>query len=121
MGRLAALLTQQHLVVDQVQQQRPVITQGGQPAKGLSFARVTDGLSNTAMVVEAGDPVEWSRPDELEYAAGKPLPRVGGIFGDGFHILLADGSPAFLKVSTPPETLKALITANGGEIVDFRK
>src|SRR5207249_9424617 len=51
--------------------------QGGQPAKGLSFARVTDGLSNTAMVVEAGDPVEWSRPDELEYAAGKPLPRVG--------------------------------------------
>jgi len=93
--------------------------QPGQPAKGISLSSFTDGTSNTAVVVEAGDPVEWTKPDELVYTPDGSLPRVGGIFGDGVHFTLADASTAFVRKLTP-EKLKALITASGGEVVDWR-
>jgi hypothetical protein len=91
----------------------------GKDVLGLNARGIPDGTSNTAMVVEAGDPVEWTRPDELVYTAGAPLPRVGGIFGDGYHVILANGSTRWLKTSTPPKTLEAIITVNGGEVIDL--
>src|SRR5262249_49187178 len=38
---------------------------------------ITDGLSNTIMIVEAADPVLWIRPDELPFDTKKPLPSLG--------------------------------------------
>ncbi len=89
----------------------------GKDAFGLGFLKILDGTSNTAIVAEAADPVEWTKPDELEYIPGKPLPRLGGVFGDGFHVGMADGSVQFLPTSTPPEKIKAIITIAGGETV----
>jgi DNA-directed RNA polymerase subunit RPC12/RpoP len=91
----------------------------GQVAKGLSLSRVTDGTSNTALVFEAADPVEWTKPDDLVLSPGKP-PRVGGVFADGFWIARGDGSSTFVR-TTDPKQLEALFTATGGEIVDFLK
>ena len=99
----------------------PTAGRGGQPAMGLRMSGVTDGLSNTGFIVEAGDPVEWTKPDELVFTVTGPLPRVGGIFGDGYFILLGDGRPQWMKTTASPDTLKAIITARGGEIVDFNK
>ncbi|MDB5307289.1 MAG: hypothetical protein JWO38_1491 [Gemmataceae bacterium] len=93
----------------------------GQPATGLKIVAIPDGTSNTALVVEAGEPVEWTKPDELVYTAGAPLPKVGGIFGDGYHVVLADGSTNWLTTGTPAEMLKAIITAKGGETVNWGK
>lgn len=98
----------------------PARGQAGQIILGIKLSGVPDGLSNTAMVVEAGDSVDWTKPDELTFSAGGTLPRVGGIFGDGYTVLMGDGSVRFVKSSTPPDTLKALITVRGGEIVDFK-
>jgi hypothetical protein len=98
----------------------PVPGTPGKDAFGLGFVKITDGTSNTAMVVEAGDPVEWTKPDELEYIPGKPLPRLGGVFGEGFHVGWADGSVEFKQKTTPPEIIKAMITASGGEAVKVR-
>ena len=95
--------------------------QAGKPAMGLKLSGFADGTSNTALVAEAGDPVTWTKPDELVYTPGGTLPRVGGIFGNGFHVVLGDGSTRFVKPTVSPETLKAMITAQGGEIVDFEK
>lgn len=95
--------------------------QAGKPAMGLKLSGFADGTSNTAVVAEAGDPVTWTKPDELVYTPGGTLPRVGGIFGNGFHVVLGDGSTRFVKPTVSPETLKAMITAQGGEIVDFEK
>jgi hypothetical protein len=91
----------------------------GQAAKGISLLRLTDGTSNTAMVVEAGEAVVWTQPKELDYMPGGPLPAVGGVFGDGFHVAFGDGSVAFLTKCTK-EKLQAMITANGGETIDVR-
>src|SRR5207248_7383214 len=37
-------------------------------------AGFTDGASNTLLVVEAGEAVSWTRPDELVYAPDEPVP-----------------------------------------------
>ena len=99
-------------------------TQSGQPGKpalGLKLSGFADGTSNTGLVVEAGDPVTWTKPDELVFSSKSPPPRVGGIFGNGFHVVFADGSTRFLKANLSPETLKAIITAKGSEVIDFEK
>ena len=73
------------------------------------------------MVVEGGEAVPWTKPAELPYAPDKPLPLLGGMFVGGFNAAFADGSVRFLKDSIDPKTLRAIITRNGGERVDFGK
>ena len=61
---------------------------------GARFAEITDGLSNTLMVVEANEAVEWAKPDELALDPDKPLPKLGKQFPHGFNALFADGHVA---------------------------
>jgi hypothetical protein len=82
---------------------------------------VTDGTSNTLMVVEAGEPVIWTKPDELPYDPDKPLPKVGGHFPGGFNALFGDASVRFIRKGIDEKVLRALITANGGEPVTLDK
>ena len=79
----------------------------------VNFADVTDGTSNTLMVVEAETPVPWTKPEDLSYMPGQPLPKLGGQFKDGFVALTADGAIRFIKRSIDPKTLNAMITRNG--------
>jgi Protein of unknown function (DUF1559) len=83
--------------------------------QGTTLAQITDGLSNTWMVVEAEDGVPWTKPDELEFDPKQDLPRLGKAFKAGFHVLYGDGSVRFYK--TVPKSAKALITMAGGEVI----
>jgi prepilin-type processing-associated H-X9-DG protein len=76
-----------------------------------------DPPAGTILVVEAGDPVEWTKPDDLDAAAGKPFPTLGGMNwrGNRFNVLFADGSVRFLRSDLPETTLRALVTHSGGE------
>jgi hypothetical protein len=74
-----------------------------------------DGLSNTIMVIEAGKPVPWTKPEELPYDPAGPLPELPGLFHDVYRIGLADGSSVHLRTSLSEATLRALITRNGGD------
>jgi hypothetical protein len=88
-------------------------------ALGTSLGRIPDGTSNTLCVVEAGEAVPWSKPDELRYDPKGPLPKLGGLFKDGFNAALMDGNVAFISRQIDENSLRALITANGGEIIDL--
>src|SRR5262249_50301364 len=78
-------------------------------AEGPRIANFTDGTSNTFLVVEAGEAVPWTRPDDLPYDAKKPVPRLGGQFQQGFHAAMADGSILFIKKEIDEAILRALI------------
>jgi len=74
-----------------------------------------DGTSNTILFVEAGDPVPWSKPEEILYDPDGPLPQLKGLFKNGFRAGMADGSRRDIRYDISEATLRAAITRNGGE------
>jgi hypothetical protein len=94
----------------------------GQPSPlGLKLQQVTDGLSNTAAVVEVNDQnaVIWSKPDDFDSDANEPLKVLAGLRPNGFAVATADGAVRMVSVNIPAGILKALFTYKGGEQVDW--
>jgi prepilin-type processing-associated H-X9-DG protein len=94
----------------------------GKPA-GVTIRQITDGTSTTFLVVEARNPVPWSKPEDLEIAPlNDPTLGVGSKHPGGFNALMADGGVHFIKSgSTNPvssQLLQGLATRNGAEIVN---
>lgn len=84
--------------------------------KGTKIFDITDGVSQTIMVATAANSVTWTKPEDLTYAPGKPLPKLG--FGDKpFSVAMFDGSVRSIEQKTPQRVLRALITMAGGELI----
>ncbi len=45
--------------------------------KGLKITDITDGTSNTIMLVEAKKAVPWTKPDDIPFDGAKLVPQVG--------------------------------------------
>ena len=86
--------------------------------QGVKVSDVTDGLSNTIMLVETAKTVPWSKPDDIPFDEGKLLPKVGGLFDRIFSAAMCDGSVRSLPMTLKEETLRALITRDGGEVIN---
>jgi len=92
------------------------ILRGAEPVK---LRDITDGTSNTIIVIDAGDDraVVWTKPEDWEV---DPEPKSDGIFKShdrGTNAAFADGSVHFLSEKIAPATLRALLTCNGGEVI----
>jgi hypothetical protein len=84
------------------------------PARnGVRIADVTDGLANTIMIVEAEQAVPWTKPEELDYDANRPLPALRRTML-GSLIIAADGEVHYLQPSNSEATIRALITIDDG-------
>jgi hypothetical protein len=86
-----------------------------EPGKRVSVDDFPDGLGNTILVVEVGEAVPWTKPAELEYSPDKPLPKLGGLFPDGFYAAFADGKIRVISKDTDEKELRAMITRGGKE------
>jgi hypothetical protein len=94
---------------------------GARPTK---FEEIGDGTSKTILFVEMRDAdIPWMEPRDLvfermDYRVNAPGGGgIGSPFGDA-RIALVDGSVRELKDNLAPKTVRALLTANGGESVD---
>ncbi len=89
---------------------------------GVKIAAITDGTSNTIMVVEShpDQAVTWTKPDDLDVNFDKPTAGLAGARQGGFQVLMADGSVRFISDQVSVQTLKGLMTRAGGEVIgDF--
>jgi Protein of unknown function (DUF1559) len=82
---------------------------------------ITDGLSNTLLVVEASKAVPWSKPADIVVPAKGNLPKLGGQFGKFFNALWCDGSVRRIKRDFDQETMRNAIDPADGNILDERK
>jgi RNA polymerase sigma factor (sigma-70 family) len=91
-----------------------------EPGEKITFASIPDGTSNTLMIVEAGDSVPWTKPEDLPFDPSKPLPKLGAEFPDVFLAALCDGSVREISKNIDPNLLKLLIIRNSGEVKNLR-
>jgi hypothetical protein len=85
----------------------------------LHIRDVHDGTANTILAVEAQRPVPWTKPEDLKYDADKPLPKLGGVFTDGFTFFTVDGTLHFCRNGFDERKMRAAITRAGGERIDI--
>jgi hypothetical protein len=104
--------------------------------KTLTFRDITDGTSNTILLVDADDnhAVVWTQPEDFRpYPKGAKLQDLLKDFADpkkaeiglrkrpasGFLTLFADGSVHVLPSKIDPSTLYFMFTRNGGEVINW--
>jgi len=85
--------------------------------KGTGISEITDGTSNTIMIVECDDEHAsiWTTPDDLPFDRTNPARGLGGHFGGGFNAAMCDGSVQFVSLPQPVEILRAMFTKAGDE------
>ncbi len=102
-----------------------VFTGGGAPfqkGEGVKIQDITDGTSNTIMVVEAGAETAeiWTKPGGLEFDPDNPLKCLGTLTGGGFNALMMDGAVRFISESIDLSTLRNLVQhADGNPLQNF--
>ena len=84
---------------------------------GESIRTFIDGTSNTILIVGAKREIPWTKPEDIAFDPEKDLPKFGGYHPGGFQVVLADGSVRFLATAINKDTLKALLTRNGKEVI----
>jgi prepilin-type processing-associated H-X9-DG protein len=88
-----------------------------EPTRGAEISEIFDGTSNTILVIETDARVPWTKPADLAWNPDGPLPPLASPHHGGAHVLFADGSVRFLKVTIEPRILLALLTKNGNEVI----
>jgi RNA polymerase sigma factor (sigma-70 family) len=84
--------------------------------RGTRIEEVTDGTSNTALIAMASLPETWTRPADLPFVEGRPLPTLDTSDPHGYALGMADGSVRSFPIDSAAE-LPGFITRAGGEVV----
>jgi hypothetical protein len=91
---------------------------GDQPPK-ITMAGIKDGTSSTILVVDAGEAVEWTKPDDIDFGPARPRPELGGAYPNvpWVMILMCDGTVRKYIKTTPESTLRMLADRQDGQVI----
>ena len=83
---------------------------------GTKISAITDGTSNTIMVLEAHpkSAVIWSKPDDLVIDEKKLFAALDGQPNAGFNAAFADGSVRFISEKVDPKVFWWMLLMNDG-------
>lgn len=99
-------------------------------SRSLNFQQITDGMSQTIMVMEAcGEGIVWTEPRDRIVKGFKPHVRtqqnrdqsdsvVSSFHERNSNVSMADGSLRSVSAEIDPDVLRHLLTADGGERID---
>ena len=92
----------------------------GSDQVGPRLRDFSDDTQHTILFAHSGadQAALWIQPDDLEFEAADPLASLGTITEDKITIATADGAVRRISASVDPEEFKALVTMDGGEVVD---
>jgi prepilin-type processing-associated H-X9-DG protein len=69
--------------------------------------------------VEAPETVTWTAPEDIQFDPEAPTATMGKSYhAGGFNTAFGDGSVRFIKRAINPAVWKALITRDGGEVIN---
>ena len=99
-----------------------------EPGRELSLRDdFPDGTSYTILFAEATAQVPWSKPADMAYGPGIPLPPLGqnyerrgdwpfrcSVCNPGFHVCMADGTVRWVQADISEKALRGLIERNDG-------
>ena len=91
---------------------------------GLAYKDMTDGTTNTALIVDAGPEraVPWTKPEDLPFDKEDPIRAFGSSeFGNEFLAVMADGRVEAIPYDTAPEQLRNLFLRSDGNRLDLNK
>jgi hypothetical protein len=88
--------------------------------RGQRLADFQNLGSYTLLIIEAGTPVPWTKPEELAYAPDQPLPSFGTPFRECIRTSFADGSSLHLRKDLDDQTWRVLIARKGGKNLPSR-
>lgn len=87
-----------------------------------NLSEIPDGAENTILIAEVTSmDVYWSEPKDFDFntmsfAINDPnRPSISSLHPEGPCVAMADGSVYRIAKETPPEIVRALLTADGGE------
>ena len=83
-------------------------------AKGIKISDITDGTSNTLLVVEAKRNIPWMKPEDIPFDPEIPAPQLGGFVPGKFAAVMADGRTCVFERSKVADILPWMIRRNDG-------
>ena len=85
--------------------------------QGFKFSGIPDGTSNTLLFVEAAKSVPWTKPEDIEYDAKKPVSPLLAFQRDVCQVAFADGSVRAITKKLEEKIWHWLIQPNDGNAI----
>lgn len=86
--------------------------------RNVKIHAIADGSSVTALVVEAGVPVKWTKPADLAFDPAKGLSKLGGQLDGDFAMLFCDGHVGRVRKDFDAAMMKLIVQKSDGHPVD---
>jgi hypothetical protein len=86
---------------------------------GVKSSEITDGMSNTLLIVQAKRDIPWTKPEDIPFDPDQAVPKLRGFPSDHFAGVFADGAVLSTDIDRVKAQLKWLIMRNDGHRVEW--